>query len=120
MIIYKITNNVNGQVYIGQTCNFKKRFCAHKSAKSMTSYLHAAIRKYGWDIFKMEIICETDELSADDLERKYISEYNSFNKCFSQDRNIPNYKQNKRLYVKHTQKRILRIENKTPYFVDSL
>lgn len=23
--IYKITNNVNGKIYIGSTCNFKKK-----------------------------------------------------------------------------------------------
>lgn len=51
MIIYKITNTINGKAYIGQTRQtLKARFTAHKSkARNSDSkaLLHVAIREFG-------------------------------------------------------------------------
>jgi len=77
MLIYKIVNTINNKIYIGQTSNLKLRLKEHKRAKSQHSYLHSAIRKYGWDKFAVSIVCEGDKTIIDELERKYIAEYKS-------------------------------------------
>lgn len=60
MIIYKVTNIVNGKCYVGKTINFKKRLWKYKSDVKLKKYpniiLHNAIRKYGWNNFQWEIL----------------------------------------------------------------
>lgn len=54
MIIYKITNLLNGKIYIGQTkFTAEKRFKEHAKADS---FIGRAIRKYGVKNFKVEVI----------------------------------------------------------------
>ncbi len=81
MIIYKATNLINGKVYIGQTV---KRLLQRKSAhlynakKDCTYYFHNAIRKYGTDNFKWEVICICPNIeSLNEQEQYYIKLYNS-------------------------------------------
>lgn len=62
--IYKITNKVNGKVYIDQSKNIEKRWKQHLGAKD--NYLiHRAIRKYGKDNFSFEIVqlCNVEMLN---------------------------------------------------------
>lgn len=81
--IYKITNIVDGKIYIGQTVNYEKRKRSHRNYllnnKHCNSYLQRAFNKYGLDSFKIELIqeCKIDEL--DDLEKFYIKKYNCCN-----------------------------------------
>jgi len=76
--IYRLTNKVNGKVYIGVTNNLKKRMREHSYA-SNDFLISKAIRKYGWESFEQEVIAETkDEREAYDiLEPRYIAEHNS-------------------------------------------
>ena len=81
--IYKITNLVNGKVYIGQSVNIEKRFIAHKNTAFNPNYngydypLYRAIRKYGIGNFSFEVLeeCEASELNAREIW--YISQYNA-------------------------------------------
>ena len=60
--IYKYTNLINNKKYIGQTNNFERRVREHKSCSfnpksvNYNDKIHQAIRKYGYDNFKIEII----------------------------------------------------------------
>ncbi|MBR5914131.1 MAG: GIY-YIG nuclease family protein [Selenomonadaceae bacterium] len=68
MVIYKITNLINGKIYVGQTNqSLKKRFQNHKSSNSM---LGRDIREYGDENFKIETLetCKT----LDELDRREI------------------------------------------------
>lgn len=78
--IYKITNKINGKVYIGQTTNFRKR-CSdymniHKRANTRL-YIGQMIIKYGTENFTIEIekVCKPDELTK--YEMYYINKYKS-------------------------------------------
>ena len=81
MIVYKITNDINGKIYVGQTIGtLQNRWRGHLSkAKNGCSFaLHNAIRKYGSEHFHPEVIdiaCSHDEL--DKKEAYWISELNS-------------------------------------------
>ena len=65
-IIYKATNKKNGKVYVGQTTNtLERRKRGHKDRAKNTNYnshFHNAIRKYGFDVFKWEIIGESYDI----------------------------------------------------------
>lgn len=82
--IYKITNNINQKVYIGQSVDIYNRWNHHKSCclnpncHEYNSPFYRALRKYGRDNFTFEIIeqCDVDDL--DEKEIRYISQYNSF------------------------------------------
>lgn len=85
MDIYKITNLVNGKVYIGlTTCTITKRWNKHKQdAKTCERPLYCSMRKYGIDNFKIESIDTTEDfIELGRLERKYIAEYNSTDRNF--------------------------------------
>lgn len=67
--VYRTTNNVNGYVYIGQ----------HKCGYFDTKYrgsgklLKEAIKEYGWNSFKTELICAASSYQElNDMERLYI------------------------------------------------
>lgn len=81
-IIYKITNQINGKVYIGQTINeLSARLRRHRSDAKLgksNNYVHKAIRKYSWENFIFEVIaCAVDRDSLNLLEILLIIQYNS-------------------------------------------
>ncbi len=74
MIIYKLTNKVNGKLYIGQTIrDLDERLYWHfYSAKTgPTSYIHRAIRKYGIQSFECSVIDSTDTKETLDEKEVY-------------------------------------------------
>jgi group I intron endonuclease len=82
MIIYKVTNIIDGKIYIGKTKHdsISNRIRCHKTAKKPSMRLHQAIRKDGFDNFKFEIIAKvSDKQRLDALEKFFISINNSIN-----------------------------------------
>ncbi len=84
--IYKITNIVNGKVYIGKSQNIEKRFNTHISDlnhnRGHNSHFQNAWNKYAQDNFKFEIIHTLDtydEKEISNLEIYYISKYDATN-----------------------------------------
>lgn len=80
MLIYKITNTVNGKIYVGQTVRtLEERKWQHiNTAKhGHKNHLYNAMRKYGIENFKFEKICDVDNIEdLNILERYYIAKYN--------------------------------------------
>lgn len=80
--IYKVTNKLNGKVYIGQTTNFRKRLSDYMNAHKKTNLTQTIVRKiiqYGTENFTIEILEECDSSELADLENKWIKKYNSHN-----------------------------------------
>ena len=79
--IYKITNLINGKVYIGQTSRtIKERYKEHKKAfKKKNVALYCAMRKYGINNFKIEQIEKCDNTLLNEREIYWIAKYKSNN-----------------------------------------
>lgn len=92
--IYKATNKSTGKSYIGQAPLFMginmqnwgghARWTRHileatseRTIAGKNTDINKAIRKYGKDMFDLEILCTVDKKDLDDMEIKYIKEYNT-------------------------------------------
>lgn len=76
--IYKITNKINGKIYIGQSNNIERRWGEHRNKyKTENTNLYKSMRKDGIENFdfSVEEICSLSEL--DEKEQYYINFYNS-------------------------------------------
>ena len=82
MIIYKVTNKINGKVYIGQTTRtLEKRKWQHLNLarRGHNNHFYNAIRKYGEDNFTWEVLCDgiDNKELLNQLERYYITKFDS-------------------------------------------
>ena len=80
--IYKVTNKVNGKVYIGQSVDIGRRWRQHMTAAD-DIYFHKAIQKYGVDNFIWEVIEKCKKSELDERESYWIEYYDSFNKGYN-------------------------------------
>ena len=81
MIIYKATNKINGQSYIGLTTRtLRERQLEHqRHLNTENTYFHRAIKKYGIENFEWSIIDDSSN-SESELRQKetyYINKYNT-------------------------------------------
>ena len=72
--IYKITNLVNGKVYIGASKNIEKRWGAHRNGHSD---LAKEFQTFGLENSKFEILLECPEMMLAQWERDLICLYDS-------------------------------------------
>lgn len=82
ILIYKITNNINGKIYIGQTVlTLKKRIQNYfREQKYKPNYrpISRAMNKYGFENFTFEVIdTATTKEELNTLEREYIKKFSS-------------------------------------------
>lgn len=75
--IYKITNKIDGKVYIGQSLNCEKRLQEHKRKRPIP--IDMWINMLGAENFTFEIIEKCKEEDLDREEQKYIQKYDSQN-----------------------------------------
>lgn len=75
MVIYKITNLLNGKCYIGQAVgSLKNRMYHHKSKGSGCDAISNAIQKYGWDNFTYEVIDTAFKIINEQPFNTYVKE----------------------------------------------
>ncbi len=79
---YKITNTQTKKVYIGKTIceNPENRWTQHKQTfreeKGGCPALRDAVRRYGIDAFRFEVLIICFDEACDQIEREYIAKYN--------------------------------------------
>lgn len=73
-----ITNLINNKKYIGITNNIQKRWANHKCCNEPTMAISQAIKKYGANNFKFEVLLSNVPIDKiDELEKEYIKKYNT-------------------------------------------
>ena len=82
--VYKITNQITSEVYIGQAINIQKRWSEHAKCglgidTPTGNKLYAAMKEYGLDAFSWELLEECKSELLNEKERKYIELYDSVN-----------------------------------------
>ena len=90
--IYCFRNVINQKCYIGQAINLRNRFKQHMFYYKNNQYnnlLYKAFNKYGLESFEyliLEYVEIQDNIKnvLDELEKKYISEYNSYKNGYNQ------------------------------------
>lgn len=76
--IYKITNLITNQIYVGQSTDVNKRFRDYKKRLAPGQHkLYESFVKYGILNHKFEIICNCEDEVTDQLEIYFIKHYNS-------------------------------------------
>lgn len=86
--IYKITNLVNGKIYVGKTIyTIERRFKEHLSDSKRGKYenrpLYKAINKYGKDNFIIEAIEKCEDDKASEREIYWIEKLNSYHNGYN-------------------------------------
>jgi len=89
--IYKITNKINGRIYIGSAKLFKVRWSQHSSSlrsqKHNNKFLQADFNKCGEEAFVFEVIEVTEGKSKEErllIEEGYIKQhYDSGDMCYN-------------------------------------
>ncbi len=84
--IYKITNKLNGKVYIGQSLNIFKRWGVHgniNKANNKKQVISKAVEKYGVENFIFEILerCKKEDLNG--REAYWVKTYDSYKKGYN-------------------------------------
>ena len=85
--VYKITNTITGDFYIGSSKNVKQRLAAHKCKSVWKNYpnkqLYQDMQKYGVDSFAFEILAEVEPEELKEKEQYFIEtlkpSYNNIN-----------------------------------------
>lgn len=84
--IYKITNNINNKIYIGQSVDIERRWKQHIAASrdsnhsSYYNQLYKDMRHYGLDNFSFSIVITIptrDKKKLDELELYYMHKYDT-------------------------------------------
>lgn len=94
--IYKVTNLINGNSYIGQSTDIRRRFYEHRCiSHEGNDRIKQDLKMYGKNNFKYEVLEECEESELDERERYYISklkpEYNVAAGGKSGSREYPDY-----------------------------
>lgn len=111
MIVYKITNNHDSKIYVGQTKqSIEKRFIQHRYEPTL---LGEAIRQYGLENFTIEILEECDnQKQLNEREKFWINTFkckypNGYNLTCGGEGGIKNCEINFKLSVTSTLKKQL-------------
>ena len=87
--IYKITNKINGNIYIGLSVDIYRRWQSHKqryhkkSNKEYNKVLYKAFHKYGIENFTFEIIEECALEQLREREKYWIAYYDSYHNGYN-------------------------------------
>ena len=119
--VYKITNAVTGDFYIGSSKDVKRRWAEHKCTsrwnKCPNNPMYIDMRKYGVDKFEMQIIAEVEEEKLKETEQQFIEKLNpTYNSCNAKGRNIERRKKYCKEYEKSDKRKKAKKEYNKKYY----
>ena len=103
--IYKITNTVTGDFYIGSSKNVKERWAAHKWPSRWKQYpnnpMYLDFQKYGLENFEFEILAEVEADKLKETEQQFIETLNpTYNNYRAKGLDIERQKEAQKKYNK--------------------
>ena len=103
--IYKITNTITGDFYIGSSKDVKRRWRDHKCQSRWNKYpnnlMYIDMKNYGTDKFEFEILAEVEPEKLKETEQKFIETLKpTYNSCNAKGLNIERRKKAKKEYEK--------------------
>ena len=118
--IYKITNTITGDFYIGSSKDVKRRWAAHKCPSSWKRFpnnqLYQDMQKYGVDSFVFEVLAEVEESFLKEKEQYFIETlkptYNNYN---AKGWDFERYKKANRKYEKTERRKKAKKEYNNKY-----
>ena len=135
--VYKITNTITNDFYIGSSKNVKQRWVAHKSPSRWkqcpNNPMYLDMKQYGIDKFEFQVIAEVEPEKLKEVEQQFIQTlkptYNNYN---ANGWNIERYKEYQRKasikyrktdkckkYMKQYQKEYMKEYQKTEKYQES-
>ena len=102
--VYKITNTVTNDFYIGSSKNVKKRWACHKCPSVWKDYpnkqLYMDMQKYGIDKFDFQILAEVESEKLKETEQQFIEKLlPTYNKMNAKGWNTERYKESHKKYT---------------------
>ena len=99
--VYKITNTITGDFYVGSSKDVKRRWAAHKChstwKKCPNNPMYLDMRKYGTDKFDFQVLAEVEIDSLKEKEQQFIETLKpTYNSNRANGWNIERYKEYKK------------------------
>ena len=106
--IYKLTNTVTGDFYIGSSNNVKRRWKEHKKPltwkKCPNNPMYQNMQKYGVEKFDFQILAEVEPEHLKEAEQKFIEMMHpTYNSNRANGWDFERYKEHQREYQKEYQ-----------------
>ena len=103
--VYKITNTMTGDFYIGSSNNIKRRWKDHKCPSRWNRYpnnpMYQDMKKYGVENFVFEILEEVESEELKEKEQEFIETLKpTYNDTRANGRDFERYKERKKEYSK--------------------
>ena len=103
--IYKITNTITGDCYIGSSKDIKRSWVSHKCPSrwndNPNNPMYIDMRKYGVDKFVFEILAEVEADKLKDAEQKFIETLKpAYNNYYAKGLDIERKKKTQKEYEK--------------------
>ena len=115
--VYKITNTITGDCYIGSSKNVKKRWASHK-CQSMWNQcpnnpMYLDMQKYGTDKFVFEILAEVEADKLKETEQQFIETLKPiYNNRNANGWDIERYKEHQIEYYQQNREKRKKYQNK--------
>ena len=118
--VYKITNVITGDFYIGSSKNVKRRWVEHKCQSFWKNQpnnpMYQDMQKYGVDKFVFEILEEVEEEKLKETEQQFIETLKpTYNNRNANGWDTERYKESQKEYNKEYEKTDKRKEYKKEY-----
>ena len=119
--VYKITNTITNDFYIGSSKDVKLRWANHKCQSSWNDNpnnpMYHDMKKYGVDSFAFEILAEVEEAKLKETEQQFIEKLKpTYNNINAKGLNIERRKETHRKYCNKYNKTDKRKEYMKEYY----
>ena len=107
--VYKITNTITGDFYIGSSKDVKRRWVDHKKPSVWNRYpnnpIYLDMQKYGTDKFEFQILEEVEAEHLKETEQQFIEKMHPiYNSNRANGLDVERHKEYKKKYNKEYQK----------------